>query len=100
MQLNQESKDWETVDIKELTVKIGDFGSSRRLSEEGAEESAAKLSIKGTTGYMAPEMRKALESNRLYARYNFKADVYSAALTALSLFTKDLEGKPEILSNI
>ncbi len=84
------SSEWEVVEIKHLTVKLGDFGSSRFLTLKTGQENVRTLTMIGTLAYMAPEVNKAFTQNRSRVPYNHTADIYSAGKCILALFIKDL----------
>ncbi|EAY15925.1 STE family protein kinase [Trichomonas vaginalis G3] len=63
-------------------VKIGDFGVSTRLFEEGQRRSF-RFTVAGTPCYMAPEVLIEEEG------YTEKADIWSLGITAIELATGD-----------
>ncbi len=80
---------WLRADPTRFTLKLGDFGSSRMFKSELPGKT---MSRKGTLNFMAPEVKNTIMISKVKARYSSKADVYSAALTMLVLFTKQLHG--------
>ncbi len=81
---------WIGADLAKVQVKLGDFGSSRFLTNQ---EANSTLSIKGTLQFMAPEIRAAIMANRMEIQYGNTADVFSAALCFLVLFIRNINGK-------
>ena len=61
------------------TVKLADFGASKKLSEEGTL-GGMKGSVKGTPYFMAPEVM-------LHEEYGRKADVWSLGGVAFQMVT-------------
>ncbi len=76
-------------DPSRFTLNLGDFGISRQKVDSGISGSMTTV---GTWKYMAPEIRSAFLNNQQHSRYNRKADIFSAALTILVLFTKEFKG--------
>ncbi len=81
---------WIGADLSRVLVKLGDFGSSRFLTNQ---EANSTLSIKGTLQFMAPEIRAAILANRIEIQYGNTADVFSAALCFLVLFIRNISGR-------
>ncbi len=85
----QTERSWQDIDVKDVTVKLGDFGCSRDIPS--ASETVT-MSVKGTMKFMAPEIKDAVMKGRTEARCSSKADIFSAALCILALLTDNIEG--------
>lgn len=98
-------------------LKIADFNISKRFDQSATTLATGQHYIQGTTGYMSPELRKALLEGKLLGQGTIsakfkpvKADVFSLGLTLLQLYTLQTvenfstpEGRPaleEVLANI
>ncbi len=89
------------MDICDLTVKIGDFGSSRLMKSLGADEcQALQMTLTGTWDYMPPEIRRAILDKRAVTSYNKTADIYSAAQCILTLYIGHMPGRAKYLFEI
>ncbi len=76
--------DWETVDVRGLTIKLADLGLSRyvvpRMSSQSMTEGV------GTPAYWAPEV--------ISGRYDQKADVYSLGIVAFEMLMRRAPDNP------
>ncbi len=81
--------DWKMVPVKDLTVKITDFGISRHFdfSRDSANE-AITMSVVGTELFMAPEIFESYAKKKQVTKYNTKADIYSAGRVACVMYYK------------
>ncbi len=80
---------WDRIDIKDLTIKLADFGCSR-IYEELTKRHLNTMTLRGTSAFMAPEVKGPLESDKRMAPYNHTVDIYSSALCSIVLFVKRL----------
>ena len=75
----------------DMIPKIADFGVANVIQTASATHTHV-----GEYMYMAPEVRV----NPRYARYNFKADIYSLTMTLFEIFNEeDIEHIPEDVMN-
>eukprot|EP00743_Colponemidia_sp_Colp-15_P005115 GILK01005505.1.p1 GENE.GILK01005505.1~~GILK01005505.1.p1 ORF type:complete len:636 (-),score=101.26 GILK01005505.1:368-2242(-) len=69
------------------TIKVADFGESKRLLD------TLTHSVRGTPSYMAPEVRAQFVSGESGARYGPKADVFSVGMVVLDMATLEQGGR-------
>ncbi len=73
--VNSVSLDWETVDVRTVPVKVGDFGLSRHVPRDDGT-----LTVEvGTDKYWAPEIKG--------GHYGPKVDVFSIGVIAFEMLT-------------
>ncbi len=73
--------DWDKIPIKEVVIKLGDFGFSRAVNNSDAKQSLTQEV--GTKGYTAPEVGKTVY-------YHKPADLYSVGVIAYKLAKKEI----------
>ncbi len=84
---------WEKVFVSELTVKLSDFGLSRRFDlERDTNNESQTLTAVGTPAFEAPEILKAAADRDCHARATSSADIWSAGVLTYKLTTQKLPG--------
>jgi serine/threonine protein kinase len=80
--------DWKAIDVRDLTLKVTDFGLSRIMEQSNS----TTMTMRGTPGFMAPEMTEAFINGVPMTSYNKNVDAWSLAVVAFALSGRNWKG--------
>ncbi len=77
IQIDSDDYDMGTISVRDITIKLTDFGLSRPVQRSG---SSRAMSTVGSRWYMAPEIRHNFTQGISLSTYNKSCDIFSAGI--------------------